>query len=127
MAFNKKEIKIPIYTGTLVLINTDSVKKLQKIIKNWGNDKDIYATSTYFDLKGKHGYGIVLNFNNKTDLTHGTIAHECYHICSIIMDIHGIKPDFNNDEPMAYLVDWLVDQCYIFFKENGLEPKTLKS
>lgn len=126
MAFNKKEIKVPIYTGTLFIVDSDSRKKIKKVIKNF-DDKQIYAHSLLFDNKGMTGYGIVLNFNyKKAKITHGVIAHEAYHITSYIAEEHGLEWNVDNDEPLAYLINWVVDQVYLFVKEYGLKVELEK-
>ena len=116
----KKEIKIPIYTGSLVLIESNSNKKISKELDFFDNE-EIYAHSIMFNNKGRTGYGIVFNFKNKdSNITHGVIAHEAYHITSFIAEEHGVMWDPENDEPLAYLINWIVDQIYIFVKENNL-------
>tara|TARA_R100000781_G_scaffold115008_1_gene88414 strand:- start:1908 stop:2297 length:390 start_codon:yes stop_codon:yes gene_type:complete len=117
----KKEIKIPIYTGTLLLIDSNSKKKVKKEVKNF-DKHEIYATSVLFEHKSKTGYGIVFNFDYKhAKISHGVIAHEAYHISSFIAEEHRIQWDPANDEPFAYLINWIVDQIYLFTKENNLK------
>ena len=115
MALRKKNITIPIYNISTMLVEVDNTQEL--------NDK------LDLDLTIKHLLGVtfirkkddllilVLNVNHK-DLNHGGVAHECVHAAIRICTFLEIKLDKNNHEPLAYLVDWLVDECYKFFKFN---------
>lgn len=42
----------------------------------------------------------------------GVIAHEAFHLTCHVFDERGIKPDLDNDEPQAYLLEWVVDRIY---------------
>lgn len=39
------------------------------------------------------------------------LAHECIHAAHFCLKGRGIKPDFDNDEPVAYLVTILMDKA----------------
>lgn len=56
---------------------------------------------------------------------HGTIAHECLHCTHKILDILGIKPDYDNDEIECYTCEYIVDKVTeILLKyEKGKEKK----
>lgn len=41
-----------------------------------------------------------------------TIAHEAVHCCNLIFMHKGIRLDRDNDEPQAYLTDWIVKEIY---------------
>jgi len=38
------------------------------------------------------------------------LAHECVHLANFILDHAGVAADHANDEPMAYLVEWLMGE-----------------
>lgn len=42
---------------------------------------------------------------------YGHLAHECVHAVNKLMDRCGIGFDHSNDEPQAYLVEWLFRKC----------------
>lgn len=51
------------------------------------------------------------------DLGLNTIAHECYHAVNFFGQYLGIKEGtYDNDEPRAYLMGWLVESVYEFYK-----------
>jgi len=109
-----KKIKIPIYNGTLVLIQN---KSLQDIPKKWKPEKfDLsgYAAVTcHRDNKFGFRYFVILFTKS---IGSKTIAHEALHCMSDIFDHRGIKFDIYNDEPAAYLLGWIVDQCHKYLK-----------
>lgn len=47
-----------------------------------------------------------------SDQSHNTIAHECTHICSLLMADKGMTYEVDNDEPMAYLMGYIAEQVY---------------
>jgi hypothetical protein len=77
---------------------------------NSGTDKACdwdFTDGISFTIDGR--YYIIFARN---DISEGLIAHECFHAMGqICMDI-GIKYDAENDEPMAYILQWLVDEVY---------------
>ncbi len=46
--------------------------------------------------------------------TASIIAHESVHIKNKIFNHCHVELDINNDEPEAYLLDWIVEQCHKF-------------
>jgi hypothetical protein len=67
---------------------------------------------------------IVLNFWEPTaNITHGIIAHEAIHAVNYIAEYAGMQHDIVNDEPFAYLTEWVVDQVYKSVDKNGLTDK----
>lgn len=113
-----KEQKIPLYRGKLVMILTNSKKKLRKHVPEYKGET-LYAHAIYTDWNGVQGFAIVLNFNNKfRKIHHGTIAHEVIHITNFISDMRDIRLDLVNDEPIAYLAEWITDQIYAFVRKH---------
>ncbi len=45
-----------------------------------------------------------------------TAAHEAVHVVNRIYEFSGIKHDFKNDEPQAYLTGWIVGEIHKAFK-----------
>lgn len=109
-----KKIKIPIYFGTLVLIQK---KHLEDIPKKW--------KPKGFDLSG-YG-GITMEHDNKRGCRYfiiafckptyaETVAHEALHCAHRIFQHRQIHSDQANDEQTAYLVGWIVRQCHKHLK-----------
>lgn len=59
---------------------------------------------------------------NKKDLS--SLVHECVHAANFTLEIKGWKPDFNNDEPLTYLVQSIFDSA---FKYTGVKLWPTKS
>ncbi len=109
-----KYLEIPIYRAYLIIIITNSCEKLEKRIPDF-NDDSLYAQSRYINFKGRQGFAAAFNFDSiGRKITHGCIAHESIHLANFIADYRGFKADFYNDEPIAYLVDWITDEIYKF-------------
>ena len=115
--FYIQETEIPIYGGVFVVILTNDTEKLKKHISDF-TDNNIYALAKACEWKKKRGYIVALNFKDTDKITHGDIAHEAIHITNFIAQDVGFIPDFNNDEPIAYLTKWFVDNIYSFMKKH---------
>lgn len=110
-----KKIKIPIYLGDLVIHITDSKTKASEIA---GSEQyDVFA----FQIRNNHEhYHIVLNPEHPTaNITYGIIAHECTHAALTLFQRRGIHPDVENQEPLAYMIEWFVDQVVTFMHKKG--------
>lgn len=55
------------------------------------------------------------------EISAGTLAHECWHAASFILSQVGVTTAFGNDEPMAYLLDWLVNDAAAWLNGLGFE------
>lgn len=111
--FRQKKIDIPIYFGTLILVESDNIKKLEKKFEI----KDIKPfdalTFPWVSKKGRTKYYMLFTQSGKTNKV---IAHECLHTVNQIFKDRGIILDPDNDEPQCYLLGWLVEQCEEFLK-----------
>lgn len=116
----KKIIKIPIYRGFLIIILSNSKRKINKIVPF--EDKIPYAHSIFSNYLKSEGYFIILNFHNKAaKITPGILTHESIHIANFIASQRGIELDANNDEPICYLAGWITDQICTFLLKKGFK------
>lgn len=115
---HKRVISIPLYGGKLVVILTNSTEQLQKYIPSC-HDESPYAHAYYINWKGHQGFTVVLNFDRENvKITHGAITHEAFHIMRFIARERGFDADFDKDEePCAYLIDWVTDEIYKTMKK----------
>ena len=111
------EIPIPIYNGMLVVLLSNSKKKIKKVLPKFKSDPYAHAIST--NWKGLDGYVVILNFDSGYAIRPGTIAHEAGHIANMIGESRGFLPTLINDEPMAYLIGWVADQVHDVIREAG--------
>lgn len=107
-----KHATIPLYRGSLVVLLTDSVQEIQKHCPEFSN-QNVYAHAVNASFDGVDGYFVILNTKSKNrPITHGVITHESIHVVNMLALNRGIEPDLNNDEPMAYLAEWVCDFVY---------------
>jgi hypothetical protein len=119
--FYLKEVEIPLYRGMLLIVLTDDINELQKHIPDFGGE-DIYAHTLLVNWKEGEGFAIVLNFKNDyRKIYNGTITHEAIHATNFIMQERGFVADFSNDEPAAYLAEFVVDEIYILMNEHNFK------
>lgn len=119
---HKKAIPVPLYRGYLVILITNSENLLSKQIHS-EPFRDLFAHTVYGEYNRRQGFFIILNFNNQYDarITNGTIAHEALHATNFILKNRGVIEDFNNDEPQAYLLEWIVHQVHQFVHDKGFK------
>ena len=116
----KKKVDVTIYGGDLTIILTNSYKKIKKIFPNFEHE-NVFAHSIYPSC-GIGGYYIILNFHDKENkVSIGTIAHESTHIANAIFTACGIIVDTDNDEPHAYLVEWVSEMVNRFAKKHNFK------
>lgn len=107
-----KVIDIPIYYGDLILIQCEDLEEVFKKYELNGDSKGFEAISWKESThKGYNQYFMAFRYDT---LYHYTVAHECFHVLTNIFDDRGIEIDLINDEPAAYLIGWIVNQCYDF-------------
>ncbi len=118
-----KKTDIPLYRGKLVIIITNDDDKLKKYLPDFKGIIYAHSWNTNVDsYTGVTGYTVVLNFNSPfRDVTLGTIVHEAFHIVNFIAADRGIKSDFENDEALSYLIEWVVEEIYSFIKKCNFE------
>lgn len=95
----KKRIKIPIYLDKLLIIQTDNFEKIQR-------KYNLRGIVDYCAITFQEDKEIVVVFNSKVDTS--IVAHEALHICSYIFKNTGAEFDRDNDEPLAYLLGYIV-------------------
>ncbi len=85
--------------------------------RQWGvrdpaDDANWYGrhTEVYTD-NGTGGHVISLRSWTGSAKDHSTLAHECLHCAHAMLRSSNVTPDFNNDEPLAYLLSRIVLTC----------------
>ena len=117
--FHKKEMTFPIYKGKFVIILTNDDEKILKYLPDH-KGQDLYAHTYYTTWKGEDALIVLLNPDNEFDyITAGVLAHEATHVATAVMALRGIKVDAETDEPMAYFVEWVVDELLKFMISKG--------
>lgn len=127
MSAKVKEINIPIFRGVLVVILSDLNEEVENITGKEHDGHFVYAecVKTVWDVSydgdevtHRDAYCVILNNKFKGGVKIHDIAHECLHVTHMILQDTGVTPDFNNDEVECYLMGWIFEQVYDFYKEN---------
>ena len=106
-----KEVSIPIYFGTLVMIFTNELEKLNPVYKT-NIKEDDYDAVVFLDKPESDKVIVAIKRKDWS-----VIAHETVHVVNAIFLSCNIQLDRNNDEPQAYLTGWVVQQIDDFLKE----------
>jgi hypothetical protein len=116
-----KYVKVPIYQNALhIVITNNYMEDLAQINKKYFNEftkeHDVLGQnqqrggSTLIIINaGKHKK--IFKKDWEIELI-ATIAHEAFHATNTMMNSFGARPDAMNDEPQAYLLDWIVKEIY---------------
>jgi hypothetical protein len=101
-----KKIPIPIYFGTLILIETVD---LQVIAKKYGIIKDVSSCQAItFQNTNSELFECIMAYHEGS--RNKDIAHECVHFISNLYINRGVQMCPFNDEPQAYLMGWVFEQ-----------------
>jgi len=115
-----KHVNIPIYGGSLnihVTPDAEFDKLLAEV--NYEGELECDACCIY-NVDGGRCYDLIFKEGR---IQHGLIAHECFHLTMRIMKEVNKAYDVSNDEPEAYLIQFLVSTVYEFLKENKKRVK----
>jgi hypothetical protein len=119
---HKHVAEIPLYRGKLVVLISNDINA----IREWLPDIEFERLYAHC-ITGEHGdvraVFIILNFDNEfRQMYNGCIAHEAIHAVNAVLEYAGVIADFNNDEPTAYLLEWMVDEVYLACHKAGYKP-----
>lgn len=115
-----KEIPIIPYVCVMWLIITNDPhhecammnQRYKNLGLKWPSDAAAWTEDQFY-----MGNYLSVVFDASLGLDVNTIAHEAIHIKNAVMKHSGIKHDFDNDEPEAYLTGWISEQIYRAWKE----------
>ena len=107
-----KRLTVPIYGRRLIFADTrsDAVRALRQL------KRDEEATEADFDCYGltDEHRGTVLMFVDSEKHHPGgelaTVVHESVHAAGMVLGYAGVDYGPENDEQLAYLVDWIFTQ-----------------
>ena len=75
--------------------------------KHHDHDPDLsQKAGTVVEIPQKSGATVYLVWTRKKHAA--VVAHECVHAANVLLKSRGWKPELDNDEPQAYLVEALV-------------------
>ena len=114
----KKKIIIPIYPVNFTIIEFETDDELQKMFNDVHFLQEINSfNGGVFEYK-EHLYVCFrkINEDGKSYPTPGIIVHESKHLVNEVFNRVGAELDLNNDEPEAYLLQWVFEEIETFFK-----------
>lgn len=141
-----RSVSVPLYsTGLLFLLVRTPAKMNPKDLRAIVNEEfkapetgDAYSDLIESDSDAvMAGYGKAFFSNNRVMIALApspdsggrkfrirTVAHECFHAAQYIAHDLGFNFDQRHDEPVAYLMGWLMDYALEFMRENGFDVET---
>lgn len=112
---HKKVIRVPIYGGKFIIIFSDSVELTKKAFPDF--DKTHTNAWTYKSFyRNYRAVYIIIDIKHPC-FTFGVFAHEAFHMSNFIFNRLGIKLDYENDESMAYFIDWITVELHKFYNK----------
>jgi hypothetical protein len=114
-------IQIELYHTWLNIFCGESVYLCLKETKTLGNTRksDWEHTDGVFWIHNESNrWFIAFNWNK---LTHGTIAHECFHATCGILRRKGIFLTEQTEEAYAYMIDFLVTKTTEYLKQYKIK------
>lgn len=112
----KKRIRIPIYKGFITLVKSDNFQEVKDTMLPLWNNKDFFAHT--FVQASSNDNSVYVVFNTTSNITDAVIAHEYVHVASIVLGDRGVVADLDNDEPVAYFVEWLFAEIQHFMHKS---------
>ena len=86
-----------------------------------GEPSDAIAVTYIVQTRDDNRYlGHLIWFPSAKDMTSSIMAHEAFHASMDLFGMIGCKMHYDNQEPFAYLVGWVVD-CIDKVKRNKAE------
>ncbi len=106
----KKSFDVDVYCCKVVVVVTDNMeatmKKYLKKFKLPYEEGSVYEGLFISDTTSESSSYYILF--NKNSLSINTIAHESYHACARILKDRGVDISSDNEEPVAYLMGYVV-------------------
>jgi hypothetical protein len=117
------EARIPIYRFRLVMAPVGSTEKSlakHKLLTREVEFPEATDLATCQKVGFKTGgMGILLFLPSKRHPS--TTLHECIHAAHMVLDMVGIDIDPEDDEALAYLVEWLVNMVDFHFYKRKVD------
>lgn len=127
MNYLKRTYKIPIYSGSFIVVicDDDNVHECAKIFKYENEDlKEFDAVVIRDKFSTSIGLPVIFTYKN---MSPGIIAHESLHIVNDILRDINHTSSMIHDEPECYLLTWIVNRIWEvktkFEKQFNVEPK----
>lgn len=115
--------RVAIYdTATIHLVLDKDIGTAQKRFRNLSDIRDAENCRGFFIYTWPNFY----IFLNSDLLCKRTISHEVFHATMAIMREVGVKTAPGNDEPYAYMIDWLTGWVYTKLGNRDIPTDRMK-
>lgn len=103
-----------LYKKKVIIVDTKKPKYVQKLLDTvLFDDEEVFGHAIYDGYKGKKAIFIVVDSSHE-QFHPSILAHESVHGANMIFQLVGHELDTNNDEPQAYLVEWIFEKAWEF-------------
>lgn len=105
----KRDYKIDVYDAMLRVCNDRKSAHLK-------DDDSDYPSCTMYAFNNRWWIVIYLPKNSLRNA-----CHECVHGSMSLLDVLGVKPSFDQQEPVAWLTDFMFSKCQDFLASANYE------
>ena len=124
--YNRYEMKsenyiMPIYGVRVTFAygkDIEAISKELNIYRSGYNYDGIQARMERVKESDGHTRFFLLVKKGKEGISLPNVVHEIGHLCIAICEYVGIKADWENDEPLAYMMEATMEQILNFFKSG---------
>jgi hypothetical protein len=106
--YKEMQFELPIYGGDITFIHSNDIDKI--------NEKH--------DIGRHFSHASTYEHNVKTNVGIGCLCHEAFHLSNMICLNKGFIPTFENDEPQAYIIQYIFNKGLEFY--FGFEQEIIK-
>jgi len=113
------------YNTRLIIATPSSKEEITHMEEKWGTRNEDGHLAGIYDIKHEEWNAVLVIFNmiHKQSVTYGMIAHESIHILDAVFSKIGHEYNYDNNEPGAYLMEWIYTTILKHFKERNLDSK----
>ena len=112
----KKKVKIPIFHGEILMIQTENYEYIEKNYAAKGYSLFGYDGAVMEQVADNGYVRYIVWFDE--GVTHKVVVHEALHLLHHIFKHRGIEYSMENDEHAAYMLEWIFEQCDNFLFSN---------
>lgn len=115
-------IIIPPYGHRLLIATPLSEEDIQEMEDKWSllNEDKQLGGFHIVNHEGWNSFLIIFNLSHNQSISYGMLAHEALHVVDSLFDRIGHNYDYENNEPAAYLIEWIVNEIIKHFIEKKL-------
>jgi hypothetical protein len=127
--YKEMQFELPIYGGDITFIHSNDIDKINEKhdIGRHFSHASTYEHNVKTDDPDVFHYKYFIVLNSKSKLGNvgiGCLCHEAFHLSNMICLNKGFIPTFENDEPQAYIIQYIFNKGLEFY--FGFEQEIIK-